>query len=66
MKKLFLLTAVAVSFSMGLGSCSKCQVCTKDSSPELRICEDDYDNKSEYGAAVDIAEYGGYECKSSL
>ena len=66
MKKMIFSAALVAVACFGLGSCSKCQVCTKDSSPELRICEKDYDNNSEYGAAVDLAELGGYTCSNSL
>ncbi len=66
MKKLFLLPAVLVVLTIGLTSCTKCEICTKDSEPELRICEGDYSSNSAYGFALDWYEAGGYTCKASL
>jgi len=64
MKKVALFVAAAGMLS--LFACSKCKVCTKESSPELRICEKDYNSATEYGLAVDVAEAGGFTCKESL
>lgn len=64
MKKLFLF--VAVGATIGLASCSKCKVCTKDKSPEVRICENDYNSNTAYGLAVDFQEAQGYKCKASI
>lgn len=50
----------------GMSACTKCKVCTKESSPEVRICEKDYGSSTEYGLAVDAREAMGYECKESI
>ena len=63
MNKLFFAAVMAVSVTMGLTSCSKCEICTKASEPETRICENDYDSNTEYGLALDAKEAAGYECK---
>jgi hypothetical protein len=65
-KKLLVLPAVALFISMSISSCSKCKVCTKDSEPETRICEKDYNSNTEYGFAVDVKESQGFACKGSL
>lgn len=64
MKKvaLFLVVVAGVGFT----SCSKCKICLKESSPEVRVCEKDYNTKTEYGVAVDAYELGGYKCEESL
>jgi hypothetical protein len=66
MKKLLFTSLTAVLLSMGISSCGKCQVCTKSSSSEERICRKDYDSETEYGFAIDVKEAAGYECKSSI
>lgn len=48
---------------VGFSACTKCELCTKDSSPEIRICEDDYNSNTEYGLALDFQEATGYSCK---
>ena len=50
----------------GMSACTKCKVCTKESSPEVRLCEKDYDTDTEYGFAIDTQEAQGYECKESI
>jgi hypothetical protein len=62
-KNVFLPAALAVGFLMSFSSCRKCEVCTKDSEPEVRICEKDYDSNTEYGLAIDFREAAGYECR---
>lgn len=57
---------MAAVFALSFSSCSKCQVCTKDSEPETRYCEKDYDSKTAYGFAIDAKEAQGFNCKSSL
>lgn len=49
-----------------LGACSKCKVCTKENSPEVRLCEKDYGSQTEYGFAVDVKEADGYTCNESF
>ncbi len=66
MKKIILLSALSVTVLTGLVSCTKCEVCTKESADEVRICQKDYGNNTEYGLAVDMREADGYTCKSSL
>ncbi len=63
MKKIFFASAFAVLISMGFTSCRKCEVCTKESEPEIRICEGDYGSNTEYGLALDALETSGYECR---
>ncbi len=63
MKKAFLFSALAVFISMGFTSCRKCEICTKDSSPEVRVCEGDYGSKTEYGLTIDGLEAAGYNCR---
>ncbi len=63
MRKAIFTTSMIAFTAMGLASCSDCDICTKDSSPEVRICEDDYNNSTEYGLALDIKEAQGYDCR---
>ena len=64
MKKVFFTSALAVIISMGFVSCQKkCEICTKESEPEIRICESDYDSNTEYGLALDALEGTGYTCR---
>ncbi|HLT42591.1 MAG TPA: hypothetical protein VKZ95_07785 [Sphingobacteriaceae bacterium] len=64
MKKVALFLAVAAT--VGFTACTKCKICTKESSAEIRLCEKDYNNQTEYGLAVDVQESLGYTCKESL
>lgn len=64
MRKVIILLAIAAT--AGLAACSKCKICIKESSPEVRVCEKDYNTKTEYGTAVDAYELAGYKCKESL
>jgi hypothetical protein len=66
MKKIMFLAAAAVLFTMGFSSCSKCQLCTKPNSNEVRICEKDYNSNTAYGFTIDTYEASGYACKGSL
>jgi hypothetical protein len=66
MKKLLFITAIALTFAAGLSSCSKCQVCTKENSNEVRICEKDYNSNTAYGFTIDTYEASGYSCKGSI
>jgi len=65
-KTLLLASAFLVLLSVGMSSCSKCQVCTKTSEPEVRLCKGDYGTETEYGFAVDTREAQGYNCKASI
>ena len=65
-KSLLLASAFLVVLSVGMSSCSKCQVCTKPSEAEARICKGDYNTETEYGFAIDLKESQGFECKSSI
>lgn len=49
-----------------MSACTKCKICTKESSPEVRLCEKDYGSSTEYGLAVDAREAQGYTCKESI
>lgn len=66
MKKVLFASVVALLFTTGMSSCSKCQVCTKPSEPEVRLCKGDYSSETEFGFAVDVKESQGFECKASL
>lgn len=66
MKNILSIPILAVLVSTGFMSCSKCEVCTKESSPEIRVCNKDYNNNTAYGLALDSYEASGYACKSSL
>jgi len=57
---------MAAIFSMSISSCSKCQICSKPNSNEVRICEKDYKSNTAYGFAVDAYEANGYACKASI
>lgn len=61
MKKFILLALVAAGF--GFTSCSKCKTCESASFPDLEICQDQYDTKEQYNAAVAVSEAAGYKCK---
>jgi hypothetical protein len=63
MKKMSFTAAIAVLILGGLSSCRKCEICTKDSSPEVRICEKDYNSNTEYSITLDVLEAGGYNCR---
>ncbi len=63
MKNVFYTAAVAVIIMMSSSSCRKCQICTKDSAPEVRVCEGDYNNATEYGVVIDVLEGSGYNCR---
>lgn len=62
MKKVLVASVVAIIL-IGFSSCNKCQNCTKSSSPEIKICDKDYSNNTEYGLALDAYEAQGYNCK---
>lgn len=64
MKRVALFLGIAAT--VGFTACTKCKICTKEDSNEVRICEKDFDNQSEYGLAVDAQEFLGYTCKESL
>ncbi len=66
MKKVLFASVVALFFTVGMSSCSKCQICTKPSEPEVRICKGDYNSETEYGFALDTKKAQGYSCKASI
>lgn len=63
MKKVLLASAMSAIILMCFSSCRKCEVCTKESEPEVRVCEGDYGSKTEYGLTIDGYELAGYECR---
>ncbi len=65
-KNIIVTTVLAIAIATGLGSCTKCEVCTQTNSPEIRVCEKDYNTKAEYNTALDGYQATGYVCKSSL
>jgi hypothetical protein len=66
MKKVLFASMFGILFAAGMSSCSKCQVCTKPSEAEARLCKGDYSSETEYGFAVDAKEAQGFECKASI
>jgi predicted metal-binding protein len=66
MKKTILTTGVAIAIALGLGSCTKCEVCTKTNSPEIRVCAKDYNTTTQYNLVLDGYQGNGYVCKSSI
>ena len=66
MKNLLLTAAAAVIITLSISSCSKCEVCTKSGSPDVRFCEKDYNSNTEYGFAIDVYTNQGYDCRKSL
>jgi|GEM_PF-960934 len=66
MKKLSFLGAMAIVISLGLTSCSRCEICTRDNSNEIRVCEKDYDTNTAFGFTVDTYEATGYKCKPAI
>lgn len=63
MKPLSLLITAFVFATLTFTSCVKCQICTQDSEPEVRICRNDYSNNTQYGLALDFKEAEGYDCR---
>lgn len=63
MRKVLFTTTMIAYTAMGLASCSDCEVCTKDSAPEIRLCESDYDTNTQYGLALDAHTANGYNCR---
>lgn len=57
---------MGIVFSMAFSSCKQCQVCTKPSEPEIRVCEKDYGTATEYGLAIDVYEAQGYDCGGAI
>ena len=66
MKKVLFASVFAVLFVTGMSSCGRCQVRTKASEPEVRICKGDYGSETEFGFAIDVKESQGYNCKNAL
>lgn len=66
MKMIIFVAAIGFAMLTGFSSCKQCQICTKDSSPEVRICERDYNTDTEYGFAIDAQEAQGYNCKGAI
>ena len=66
MKSLFITMTAGILLSVGFGSCTKCEVCTKTNSPEVRVCEKDYNTKAQYNVVLDGYQAQGYVCKSSI
>jgi hypothetical protein len=66
MKKITLILIGIIAVSFTFTSCSSCQVCTKASSNEVRVCEKDFDSNTEYGFTIDTYKALGYKCKASI
>jgi NADH:ubiquinone oxidoreductase subunit F (NADH-binding) len=62
MKTIIATVFTAIFFISGLSSCQKCTVCEKGSEPDVRICEDDYNNDSQYREAITDKEADGFSC----
>jgi hypothetical protein len=63
MRKVLFAASMIVFTTMGLVSCVDCDICTKDSAPEMRLCEDDYGSATEYNFNLDLLEADGYDCR---
>lgn len=63
MRKTIYTLSIITFTAMGLVSCTDCDICTKDSAPEMRLCEDDYGSATEYNFALDVLEADGYNCR---
>ena len=63
MKNKIITTLFATFILLGMTSCRKCEICTQNSEPEVRVCEGDYNNNTEYGLALDVLEFQGYKCR---
>lgn len=62
MKKILFATSMIAFTVMSLSACTDCDICTKDSAPEMRLCEDDYGSATEYNFRLDVLEADGYNC----
>jgi len=56
---------VGIAGVTAMSACTKCKVCTKDDSDEVRVCEKDYNNQTAYGLAIDGYEFQGYDCSEA-
>jgi hypothetical protein len=65
MKSLIITAAAALFISMGLGSCAKCETCSKSGSDTVRVCQSDYNSNTGYGLKIDYYKSLGYTCKNS-
>jgi hypothetical protein len=63
MRKAMLTTGFLAFVAIGLSSCDKCELCTKESSNDVRVCSNNYDSNTAYGLALDIYEGQGYTCR---
>lgn len=63
MKNLSITMITTALLVLSLSSCRECEICTKESAPEVRICDKDYDSKTEYGLSIDALELNGYNCR---
>lgn len=63
-KAMFVMIPLAAT--MMFASCTKCKLCTRENSNEIRVCENDYNSQTEYGFAIDTYEALGYDCGESL
>lgn len=66
MKKITMFIIGIMVSSISFTACSSCQVCTKASASEVRVCEKDYDSSTEFGLALDVYKALGYNCKASI
>ena len=64
MKNFITIAALAVFTVAGFSSCSKgsCKTCTKAGTADQNICEDDYNNSSEYNSSVTALTNSGFTC----
>lgn len=60
-KSTFLMLITLVSI-MSVSACKKCQTCTFQGDSE-EIYQDDFDNKDQYEATIELAEAFGATCK---
>lgn len=62
----YILGIILGGMILSVASCTKCTVCTKSGSTDVRLCEKDYNSNTAYGVAVDAYEYAGYNCYKSF
>lgn len=61
-KSMFKVIIASATIMFGLSSCNKCQTCTYNSSSE-KICQEDFNDKEDYKAALAVLEAFGAKCK---
>lgn len=63
MKNKIFTTAILAVLILALSSCRKCEICTQESEPEIRVCQGDYNSNTEFNLTLDGLEALGYRCR---